>query len=85
MENIIPGYYVTKPVVTQEECDTYAAMASALNAHNAACKVGDTLWGIEEKVDCYMRSSKAVHCRSLLLHSLHWRNRSPRSKLKMQP
>ena len=53
MENIIPGYYVAKPVATQEECDAYSAMASAVNEHNAACKVGDTLWGIEDKADRY--------------------------------
>ena len=43
----------TKPVETQEQCTAYAAMAEAVNAHNAACAVGDTLWGIEDKADCY--------------------------------
>lgn len=53
MEEITLGYTLTKPVATQEECTAYAAMAEAVNAHNAACAVGDTLWGIEDKADCY--------------------------------
>lgn len=53
MEEIILGYIIAKPVVTQEECTAYAAMAEAVNAHNAACAVGDTLWGIEDKANCY--------------------------------
>ena len=28
-------------------------MAQAVNDHNAACAVGDTLWVIEDKADCY--------------------------------
>ena len=47
------GYTLAKPVATQEECTAYAAMAQAVNEHNAACKVGDTLWVIEDKTDCY--------------------------------
>lgn len=53
MEEIILGYTLAKPVATQEQCTAYAAMAEAVNAHNAACAVGDTLWGIEDKADCY--------------------------------
>ena len=53
MEEIILGYALAKPVETQEQCTAYAAMAEAVNAHNAACAVGDTLWGIEDKADCY--------------------------------
>lgn len=53
MEEIILGYTLAKPVTTQEECTAYAAMAEAVNAHNAACGVGDTLWVIEDKADCY--------------------------------
>ena len=53
MEEIILGYTLAKPVMTQEQCTAYAAMAEAVNAHNAACAVGDTLWGIEDKADCY--------------------------------
>lgn len=47
------GYTLAKPVSTQEQCAAYAAMADAVNAHNAACTVGDTLWVIEDKADCY--------------------------------
>lgn len=47
------GYTLAKPVATQKECTAYAAMAEAVNAHNAVCAVGDTLWVIEDKADCY--------------------------------
>lgn len=47
------GSTIDKPVKTLKQCASYAAMAEAVNAHNAACAVGDTLWGIEDKVDCY--------------------------------
>lgn len=53
MEEISMGYTLAKPVATQEKCTAYAAMAEAVNAHNAACAVGDTLWSIEDKADCY--------------------------------
>lgn len=53
MDTITLGYTLAKPVVTQEECTAYAAMAEAVNAHNAACAVGDTLWSIEDEADCY--------------------------------
>lgn len=53
MEEIILGYTLAKPVATQKECTAYAAMAQAVNDHNAACAVGDTLWVIEDKADCY--------------------------------
>ena len=53
MEEIILGYTLAKPVETQEQCTAYAAMAEVVNAHNAACTVGDTLWVIEDKADCY--------------------------------
>lgn len=47
------GSTIAKPVETQEQCTAYAAMAEAVNAHNAACTVGDTLWVIEDKAGCY--------------------------------
>lgn len=53
MDTIAIGYTLAKPVRTQEECDAYAAMAQAVAAHNAACAVGDTLWMIEDKENCY--------------------------------
>lgn len=53
MDTITLGYTLSKPVETQEQCTAYAAMAEAVNAHNAACAVGDTLWSIEDKADCY--------------------------------
>lgn len=53
MEEIVLGCTLAKPVATQEECTAYAAMAQAVNNHNAACGVGDTLWVIEDKADCY--------------------------------
>ena len=47
------GYALTKPVETQAQCDAYTAMVEAVNAHNAACAVGDTLWSIADKPGCY--------------------------------
>lgn len=47
------GSTIAKPVVTQAQCDAYTAMATAVTAHNAACAVGDTLWNIEDRADCY--------------------------------
>ena len=47
------GYVLAKPVETQAQCDAYASIAEAINAHNAGCSVGDTLWSIEEEADCY--------------------------------
>lgn len=52
--DITLGYTIAKPVVTQEQCDAYTAMAQAVNAHNAACAVGDMLWEIAGNADCYM-------------------------------
>jgi len=51
--DITIGYTLAKPVATQALCDAYAAMAKAVDAHNAACAVGDTLWSIEEEAACY--------------------------------
>ena len=53
MKEITLGTTLAKPVVTQEECDAYAAMAQAVNDHNDGCTVGDTLWTIEDGEDCY--------------------------------
>ena len=53
MEKITIGYSIPKPVETQAECDAYSEMAEAVNAHNNACAVGDTLWAIEDKAGCY--------------------------------
>ena len=47
------GYALAKPVETQAQCDAYTAMVEAVNAHNAACAVGDTLWSIADKTGCY--------------------------------
>lgn len=51
--NITTGYRLDKPVATQEQCDAYAAMAQAVNDHNAACQVGDALWIIEDGETSY--------------------------------
>ena len=47
------GHALAKPVETQAQCDAYTAMVEAVNAHNAACAVGDTLWSIADKPGCY--------------------------------
>lgn len=51
--DITIGYTLAKPVQTQAQCNTYTVMVEAVNAHNAVCAVGDTLWSIEEEADCY--------------------------------
>lgn len=51
--NITTGYRLDKPVATQEQCDAYAAMAQAVNDHNATCQVGDALWIIEDGETSY--------------------------------
>lgn len=53
MEEIVLGYTLAKPVATQEECTAYAAMAQAVNEHNAACGDSDTQWMIEDGENCY--------------------------------
>lgn len=53
MDTITLGYTIAKPVVTQEEYTAYAAMAQAVNDHNAACTDGDTRWMIEDSESCY--------------------------------
>lgn len=52
--NVTTGYQLPKPVETQKQCDAYAAMAQAVNDHNAACKVGDMLWAIGDEGDEYI-------------------------------
>lgn len=53
MKEIVLGYTLAKPVVTQEECTAYAAMAEAVNAHNAACPEFGTRWMIEDGESSY--------------------------------
>lgn len=53
MEEIVLGYTLAKPVATQKECTAYAAMAQAVNDHNAACTDSDTRWMIEDGESCY--------------------------------
>lgn len=47
------GYTLAKPVETQAQCDAYTAMVEEINAHNAGCAVGDTMWDIADNPDCY--------------------------------
>lgn len=51
--DIKPGYQINKPVLTVEECKLYTAVAQTVDAHNAACETGQTLWSIEDKGDYY--------------------------------
>lgn len=50
---IVLGHRIQKPVETQEQCNAYAQAATAVNAHNAGCRPGETLWTIADKSDCY--------------------------------
>lgn len=54
MEKIVVGTSLAKPVVTQTDCNTYAAMARAVDEHNTACVDGDTRWRIEDSKDAYI-------------------------------
>lgn len=50
---IVVGHSVPKPVITQEECDAYSAMAQAVNEHNSTVNVGEAYWTILDEEDCY--------------------------------
>lgn len=52
-KNIIVGYYVAKPIVTQEECDAYSTMAQIVSTHNSQVAAGDKYWEIDDKEDRY--------------------------------
>ena len=51
---IKPGTKILKPVITQEECDTYSAVVDAINAHNAAAAVGEALWSMDDQPEAYV-------------------------------
>ena len=51
---IKPGAKILKPVITQEECDAYSAVADAITAHNAAAAVGETLWSMDDQPEAYV-------------------------------
>lgn len=51
---IKPGTKIPKPVITQEECNTYSAVVDAINAHNAAAAVGEVLWSIDDQPEAYV-------------------------------
>ena len=48
------GTKIPKPVITQEECDTYSAVVGAITAHNAAAAVGDALWSMDDQPEAYV-------------------------------
>lgn len=51
---IKPGTKIPKPVITQEECDTYSAVVDAITAHNAGAAVGETLWSMDDQPEAYV-------------------------------
>ena len=51
---IKPGIKILKPVITQEECDAYSAVADAITAHNAAATVGEALWSMDDQPEAYV-------------------------------
>lgn len=51
---IKPGAKIPKPVITQEECDTYSAVVDAITAHNAGAAVGETLWSMDDQPEAYV-------------------------------
>jgi hypothetical protein len=52
-EEIKVGYFIMKPIETQEQCDQYSAMATSINDHNSTALPGDVLWAIDDKEDRY--------------------------------
>lgn len=48
------GTKILKPVITQEECDTYSAAVGAITAHNAAAAVGEALWSMGDQPEAYV-------------------------------
>ena len=70
---IKPGTKILKPVITQEECDTYSAVVDAITAHNAAAAVGEALWSMDDQPEAYVvveAGTQPIH-RS---RPLHWRS-----------
>lgn len=51
---IKPGTKIPKPVITQEECDTYSSVVDAIAAHNAAAAVGEALWSMDDQPEAYV-------------------------------
>lgn len=51
---IKPGTKIPKPVITQEECDTYSAVVDAITSHNAGAAVGETLWSMDDQPEAYV-------------------------------
>ena len=51
---IKPGAKILKPVITQEACDAYSAVADAINAHNATAAVGEALWSMDDQPEFYV-------------------------------
>lgn len=51
---IKPGTKIQKPVITQEECNSYSAVVDAIIAHNAAAAVGDALWSMDDQPEAYV-------------------------------
>ena len=51
---IKPGAKILKPVITQEECDAYSAVADAITAHNAGAAVGEALWSMDDQPEAYV-------------------------------
>lgn len=52
-DEIILGYYISKPVMSQEECAKYAEMVEVINKHNQEAKSGEKFWGIDDQEDRY--------------------------------
>lgn len=48
------GTKILKPVITQEECDTYSAVVDAITAHNAGAAVGEALWSMDDQPEAYV-------------------------------
>ena len=52
-DEVVLGCYISKPVMSQEECTKYTEMIEAINKHNKEAKPKERFWGIDDKEDRY--------------------------------
>lgn len=52
-DEVVLGYYILKPVISQEECTKYTEMIESINKHNKEAKSKERFWGIVDKEDRY--------------------------------
>lgn len=53
MVEISIGYFIKKPIETQEDCNLYSEMTQEINRHNGNAVPGEHIWEIDDKDDRY--------------------------------